>query len=117
MFAHLGAWNGVKERDGRLEATGYGGAHPSTVSNMNSRAFHPETLILLQQIYDECLKELVTIFEVSEPSELNGIKVELALRIVVAFEEGMADPTEIQALALYGLSLDWRVPPRASGDV
>jgi hypothetical protein len=107
-----GIWGG----DGRLEATGYGGAHPSTVSNVNSRAFHPETLILLQQVYDECLKELVTIFEVSEPSELNGIKDELALRIVVAFEEGMADPKEIQALALHGLSLDWRAPPRASGD-
>ena len=107
-----GIWGG----DGRLEATGYGGAHPSTVSNVNSRAFHPETLILLQQIYDECLKELVTIFEVSEPSELNDIKDELALRIVVAFEEGMADPKEIQALALHGLSLDWRAPPRASGD-
>jgi hypothetical protein len=66
MFAHLGAWNGVKEGDGRLEATGYGGAHPSTVSNVNSRAFHPETLILLQQIYDKCLKELVKI-AVSEP--------------------------------------------------
>jgi hypothetical protein len=34
---------------------------------------------LLQQIYDECLKELVTILAVREPSELNGIKDELAL--------------------------------------
>ena len=76
----------------------------------------PREIDLLQQIYDECLKELVTIFAVSEPSELNGIKDELALRIVIAFEEGMADPKEVQALALHGLSLDWRVPPRAKGD-
>ena len=82
---------------------------------MNSRAFGPEALIFLQEIYNECVKELVSIFAVSEPSELNGIKDELALRIVIAFEEGMADPKEIQALALHGLSLDWRVPPRASG--
>jgi hypothetical protein len=71
---------------------------------------------LLQQIYDECLKELVTILAVREPSELNGIKDELALRIVLAFEEGMADPKEIQVLALHGLSLDRRVHPRGKGD-
>jgi hypothetical protein len=78
---------------------------------VNGRAFGPETLIFLQEIYNECLKELVSIFAVSEPSELNGIKDELALRIVIAFEEGMADPKEIQALALHGLNLDWRLPP------
>ena len=81
---------------------------------MNSRAFGPETLIFLQKIYNECLKELVSFFAVSEPSELNGIKDELALRIVIAFEEGTADPKEIQALALHGLNLDWRVPPSGS---
>ena len=83
---------------------------------MNSRAFGPEALIFLQEIYNECVKELVSIFAVSEPSELNGIKDELALRIVIAFEEGMADPKEIQALALHGLNLDWRLPPRAKAN-
>ena len=80
---------------------------------MNSRAFGPQTLTFLQEIYNECVKELVSIFAVSEPSELNSIKDELALRIVIAFEEGMANPKEIQALALHGLNLDWRVPHRA----
>ena len=83
---------------------------------MYNRAFGPETLILLQEIYDECLKELVTVFAVTDASELHGIQGQVALRIVSAFEEGMTDAKEIQHLTLHGLLLDWRVPSRVKGD-
>jgi hypothetical protein len=75
-----------------------------------NRAFGPETLISLQQIYDECLKELVTVFAVTDASELHGIQDQVALRIISCFEEGMTDAKEIQDLTLHGLRLDWRVP-------
>lgn len=83
---------------------------------MYNRAFGPDTLISLQQIYDQCLKELVTVFAVTDASELHGIQDQVALRIISAFEEGMTDPKEIQDLTLHGLLLDWRVPSRAKGD-
>ena len=77
---------------------------------MYNRAFGPETLISLKQIYDECLKELVTVFAVTDASELHGIQDQVALRIISCFEEGMTDAKEIQDLTLHGLHLDWRVP-------
>jgi hypothetical protein len=76
------------------------------VSNVNSRTFEPETLTFLQQIYDRCLEELVTTFTVDEPIELNGIRDQVALRIISAFAMGAADLKEIKAKALHGLVPD-----------
>ena len=83
---------------------------------MSNRAFGPDTLISLRQIYDQCLKELVTVFDVTDASKLQSIKGQVALRIVSAFEEGMTDAKQIQDLTLHGLLLDWRVPSRVKGD-
>jgi hypothetical protein len=102
--------NGIRGGGRRLEASSDGGAHPFLVSKLYNRAFGPETLISLQQIYDECLKELVTVFAVTDASELHGIQDQVALRIISCFEEGMTDAKEIQDLTLHGLRLDWRVP-------
>jgi hypothetical protein len=72
------------------------------------QVFGPETLSQLMMIYDECLQELLTWYAGSAPSDLNGMEITLAERIMAAAEHGVIDPAEIRQNALKGL-----VPRRA----
>jgi hypothetical protein len=76
-----------------------------TVMAPNSpvRAFDPDRLGVLVVVYDECLQELLTWYSVSEPSELNGMELVLARRIMGAAQRGILDPLELRNLALTGL--------------
>ena len=76
------------------------------------RAFGPETLSQLMIVYDECLQELLTWYAGSAPSDLNGMEITLAERIMAAAEHGVIDPAEIRQHALKGLVPRRAMPPR-----
>jgi hypothetical protein len=67
------------------------------------QAFGPETLSRLMIVYDECLQELLTWYAGSEPSDLNGMEITLAERIMAAAAHGVVDPAEIRRHALVDL--------------
>jgi hypothetical protein len=67
------------------------------------QAFGPETLSRLMIIYDECLQELLTWYAGSQPSDLNGMEMTVAERIMSAAARGAIDPMEIRRQALRGL--------------
>ena len=79
------------------------------------QAFGPETLCRLMIIYDECLQELLTWYAGSEPSDLNGMEMTLAERIMAAAAHGMVDPAEIRQQALRGLVPERSLPARRPG--
>jgi hypothetical protein len=61
------------------------------------QAFGPETLSRLIIIYDECLQELLTWYAGSQPSDLNGMEMTLAERIMST--AATIDPMEIRQSA------------------
>jgi|RhiMethySRZTD1v2_1073278.scaffolds.fasta_scaffold28220_5 hypothetical protein len=78
----------------------------ATTANRPTRVFDPERLDLLITVYDECLQRLVTWYSVTEPSELHGMNVTVAKRVIAAAESGIIDPKEMREVALVGLLPD-----------
>ena len=67
------------------------------------QAFGPEALSRMMIIYDECLQELLTWYSGSKPSDLNGMEITVAQRIMAAASGGAVDPAAIRQQALRGL--------------
>jgi hypothetical protein len=66
-------------------------------------AFDLDRFGVLVVVYDECLQELLTWYSVSEPSELNGMELVLARRIMGAAQRGNLNILELRKVALTGL--------------
>ena len=66
-------------------------------------ALEPEALNLLQGIFDECLRKLMDVRGLSDPSELGGTQELIGKRIIGAAEAGILDREKLETLALDGL--------------
>jgi hypothetical protein len=75
----------------------------ATTAKRPTRVFDPDRLNLLITVYDECLQRLVTWYSVTQPSELHGMNVTVAKRVIAAAESGIVDPEEMREVALVGL--------------
>jgi hypothetical protein len=75
-------------------------------ANRPTRVFDPDRLNLLTTVYDECLQQLITCYAVARPSELRGMTVTVAKRVIAAAESGIVNPEEMRDIALVGLLPD-----------
>jgi hypothetical protein len=75
-------------------------------ANRPMRVFDPERLNVLMTVYDECLQQLITWYSVTEPSELHGMNLTVAKRVIAAAESGIVNPEEMREVALAGLLPD-----------
>jgi hypothetical protein len=74
--------------------------------NRPMRVFDPERLNVLMTVYDECLQQLITWYSVTHPSELHGMNLTVAKRVIAAAESGIVNPEEMREVALAGLLPD-----------
>src|SRR5262249_28564365 len=72
-------------------------------TNRPMRVFDPERLNVLMTVYDECLQQLITWYSVTQPSELHGMNLTVAKRIIAAAESRIVNPEEMREVALAGL--------------
>jgi hypothetical protein len=70
------------------------------------RVFDPDRLTVLMTVYDECLQQLITWYSVTQPSELHGMNLTVAKRVIAAAESGIVNPEEMREVALAGLLPD-----------
>jgi hypothetical protein len=70
------------------------------------RVFDPDRLNVLMTVYDECLQQLITWYSVTQPSELHGMNLTVAKRVIAAAESGIVNPEEMREVALAGLLPD-----------
>jgi len=72
----------------------------------SSIAIDPETLALLQGVFDKCVGKLELLYG-SDSSLLNARRPLIAKRLIILTEQGVADPGLLEKRALLGLIPDY----------